>query len=107
MMILHGCFCTDVADDLVFGADLGPAIAPSAFGQDIPELPEVVPDLPAPDQPAAGVSGSAQPPPPPAGGAPPPPPPPPSGAPPPPPPPPPAAAPPPPPPSGKAKYYLL
>lgn len=97
----------DVADDLVYGADLGPAIAPSAFFQDLPDLPEVVPDLPALDQPSPGAAGSAPPPPPPSGGAPPPPPPPPSGAPPPPPPPPPAAAAPPPPPPPSELGYVI
>lgn len=31
-----------------FSADLGPSIAPSVPGSNVPELPEVIPDTPAP-----------------------------------------------------------
>ncbi|XP_067935816.1 WASH complex subunit 1-like [Watersipora subatra] len=95
----------DVADDLIYGAETGPSIAPSVFSQaDLPELPAVVEEnthqpLPGSAPPPPPPSNIAPPPPPPPAAAPPPPanvPPPPTGVPPPPPgpPPPPAAAPP-------------
>ncbi|KAF6037575.1 WASHC1 [Bugula neritina] len=99
----------DVADDMTYGAETGPSIAPSVFGLDastLPELPDVL------DNAVTTEAASAPPPPPPSGAAAPPPPPPPPApsavALPPPattaaaPPPPPAAAPPPPPPPPSA-----
>lgn len=75
--------CTDVAADLIYGADTGPSIAPSVFGTDnIPELPEIVLDQPpgVPDPTRSDTTptqSNAPPPPPPPSNAPPPPPPPP------------------------------
>ncbi|XP_028395991.1 WASH complex subunit 1-like [Dendronephthya gigantea] len=71
-----------IADDLAWSADLGPSIAPSVPGSNVPELPEVIPEEPAPAaQPNTESSSSSlytpPPPPPPDPGVPPPPPPPP------------------------------
>lgn len=80
-----------VADDVMYSADLGPSIAPSVFGGNMPDLPSVVPE-PTPGAPDSAPPPPSGPPPPPAEAPPPPP-----SAPPPPPPPPPPDAPPPPP----------
>ena len=70
---------TDVADDLIYGAETGPSIAPSVFSQmDLPELPAVVEDTSA--KPPPPDASNVPPPPPPSADAPPPPPPPPSAA---------------------------
>ena len=82
-----------VADDISYSADAMASIAPSVFGGNLPDLPNVDADIPEmPDISPAPVAASGPPPP---GPPPPAPPPPPSG---PPPPPPPGAPPPPPPP---------
>ena len=79
-----------IAGDMAYSADLGPSIAPSVPGSNMPELPSIEPDKP-PEVPPPGSSippppSSAPPPPPPPEGGPasPPPPPPPPGPPPPP-----------------------